>query len=1442
MITTAELSVRLQRFPRLPREEIDPKLVAEQGFGALPEGVEGLYLVRARHPFAEHLMRVDEVAEGMRAAHAAELAALGYELLEQRPVAVQLQRKVGFPHSAMADHPDAVNALREIARTLEQHLPLAASKPGRVEGELHRLLPGIRAIDGALVVPFYDRLIDFYLDAGNANYANRQAKEVIAAMGSELETRWLVERVHQLLARGFYSSLLVDTALDAVAKAEGAAAALELHLAVIEGILKNQIKPNVGTLKAVQKRAKAQNALARLDAVLLPYLEGFLLEAPAHKELDLWRHEASAAMDRLPEAQRLSTIGKLLAYALGDAGDVPVRCRLWSIMTERLPSFPALGDGVAQLAFLLCKNIRFGHTSKSHGIEKSFRVELGQFLQTLPPEVIERNLDSWAATLEDYEEWARQWFFDTFVTMEEMAERHPALFKHPGIIRACTKGLALGVVTSANEEEFLERLLAFIDLTHGTAPRVDDFVRLAQDVIADPTKTARLEPIVRKLAARAPKELQQIFVRLGQGHRFEGEPIMATWRVLAQCAQWMTAPTRQSLRQAVGDLDLWALFIHEAFDNGLTITPQHLWMQLDAIKRLTFREDVMSALEYGGKRYLALGKGDYEGTLNLLEDGELLHEVSNLRRDGHTMQTAKLQVCDGQVRALVLFGDDDGEPWEMRALTLSGEVVGTVALGTFLRVFFARHKPWLVGLTRDRCVVFDYEGVAMAEHDLALRQVGDWDDFYGVVHPLQKHLLISGPTMTLVFGEDATTPTRLAREIEGGIERAEGLALLVFDDKKAALLDRDGNLWETMDQHPNGHLCGQCEKLHYSRWTPTNLRGVPGELLTEGARYQGQLVNHRREHRGWVSFANGQAKYRVEWSVRDLDGDGFDEVYLFDFAGKVLTVQRDPAAALRQALQPYQGSLAASKVERLALGQGDSSAALHDYIAAEIAAHGPHAASLGDGAFAPVLAMLAQLQQSAEALVGALETVAQSFPEEVVNKELKLPRSEVTRLKKLYLSGQYAIEQYPLAKALQEGTIESYRPLLCRNEVPGGEEHPNQPFLRTLIGKHLQMAREVGLEPPLRARVLDLVEQLLDLAEDPATWLTVSAKEREGGHFNVSEAQSEDCVVNKRINEAVREILTGFEKRWKLGAFEWSTAPSDSIYDLELRGLLRLGDATLKVGFGMNQGETFVCQDEPYLGGPVAAVRAALDQFDVVAHWHPSHAGEPARAWGGEQDNPWEPLDEWMIPEEIASLRREVAQLRTLDASESTVGPAAHRGLLALMASTWGLKEDTAKVLAPLVLQSRFDREGIACWSGIDSKKLLPHFKALVDAKLIEKAEGNEYLFTTPKVVGQGYRNQSTTAFKRLFFTIAPMEGQRANGRTKVARCFSEADVLRHYLMHVGQVSAEAIEQALAGPLPAASEGGPATSAGTKKSPAKKSPAKKSPAKKSPTPKATKKS
>ncbi|MBW2734570.1 MAG: WGR domain-containing protein, partial [Deltaproteobacteria bacterium] len=641
------------------------------------------------------------------------------------------------------------------------------------------------------------------------------------------------------------------------------------------------------------------------------------------------------------------------------------------------------------------------------------------------------------------------------------------------------------------------------------------------------------------------------------------------------------------------------------------------------------------------------------------------------------------------------------------------------------------------------------------------------------------------------------TPTRLEQKVEGGLERDDGLALLVFKDKEAELIDKNGVVLETMAQHPNGHLCGQCKETHYSHWKPTNLRGIPGEMLTATEKFRGKLVTHRREPRGWVAFENGQDKYQVEWSVRDLDGDGFDEVYLLDFAGKTLTLQRDPAACLRQQLIPHHKALSARKGAALTLTQGVKNAALQKHIKAQIAAQGKKATGLSDQVFAPLLAMVDDVREAAEVLYKALDTVQESFPERVVVKDVKLARSELDRLKKVYLSENYSVKKYPFAKAMKEGHVESYGEFLARDDIPGGQTHPNQPYLRNLIGCHMQMAREVGLAPILRERVLNLVEQMLDLVEAPSVWLTVSAKERNDGYFKVKESVSEDCVVNNHVNDGMRKKLAALEKSWKLGAFEWSTGPSDSIYDLEIRGIRKWGDVTLKATFGVEQGDSMVMQDEPFMGGPLNAVVSALDKLNTVAFWEESHEGEPKRAWGGTKDNPWATLDEWMLPEEIDSMRREVAKLRKLEPSETTVGPAAHPGLLALMARTWGFREDTAKVLAALLLQPMFDRERLGNWSGIESKKLLPHFKKLIAAKLLEKAEQNEYLFTTPKIKSRGYGRGPTTAFKRLFFTIATMEGNRENGRTRVALRFSEADVLRHYLMTVGKVKAEAIDEAL---------------------------------------------
>ena len=68
-------------------------------------------------------------------------------------------------------------------------------------------------------------------------------------------------------------------------------------------------------------------------------------------------------------------------------------------------------------------------------------------------------------------------------------------------------------------------------------------------------------------------------------------------------------------------------------------------------------------------------------------------------------------------------------------------------------------------------------------------------------------------------------------------------------------------------------------------------------LLRDGPRQ-----SPRRDHRGWIDLSTRQEEYVIECTVRDLDGDGIDEVYLYDFAGKSIKRVSDPAAPLRAQL------------------------------------------------------------------------------------------------------------------------------------------------------------------------------------------------------------------------------------------------------------------------------------------------------------------------------------------------------------------------------------------------------------------------------------------------------------------------------------------------------------------------------------------------------------
>src|SRR5262249_29187309 len=153
----------------------------------------------------------------------------------------------------------------------------------------------------------------------------------------------------------------------------------------------------------------------------------------------------------------------------------------------------------------------------------------------------------------------------------------------------------------------------------------------------------------------------------------------------------------------------------------------------------------------------------------------------------------------------------------------------------------------------------------------------------------------------------------------------------------------------------------------------------------------------------------------------------------------------------------------------------------------------------------------------------------------VVSKRLRLPPSELARLKKTYF--ERPLEDYPVPRALETGSLEAYDKLWRRRENPVA---PDQSFLRQLIHSHLCIARRADLHPTSRTRALDLVGLLAARAEQPDVQLWVSADEVGDGWLDLEESETIDLVGTKQLTEPLQKQLAKAEKKWKVSGFEYS--------------------------------------------------------------------------------------------------------------------------------------------------------------------------------------------------------------------------------------------------------------------------------------------------------------
>ncbi len=1400
----------------LDRKLFDP---ATKKFGKLPDGIEPLFLISSDHPLSEHLVRVDEVGDGQRAAYRAEVDALGYRVVVETPIAVRRAEPSTFPRSAIPDHPEHVNALLAIDRAMAREQPTVADKPGRAETNFYALLPQIKKIDPELVLPFYDRLIDIYLDGGNEHYANRQAKLALGLLPKASAQRWLVDRVRALLDRRFYSTLLVDAALEATAK-QSAAAALDLHVEIFERVLTGGIKPYKGLLAALIKRATAAKAKPRIDKLLLEHSSDVLLLGnPEHDELSAIFEAALAVVDALPKSERVAKLVAIADRSLGSDGDVAQRATAWTALTERHDELPELQDAVISLAFRICKNLKIGDEHSGSGVDKSFRARVGQFLQKLPPDALARRFDDWAVVLDDYEDWARAWFYDTYLTIEELVTRHPGVFKHDGIAKAVTKGLVLGAVYAENHEEFVDKLQDFLDQTAARYVVVEDFTRVAIDLITR-DRAAELTPLLEKLALHARDTLQQIAIALATRGRELGLAGESILRAVATHARWLTVPTRAAIRDALAGTDPWVRFVEAAIDGGTTIAAPEVWTDLAAAQIADYRAMLHDHRELGGKRYVAVGKPDYDGELSILVDGKRTFSFDNSFGSGNTFQTARFREVDGALRVQILLGKDDREAWKLRTIDLDGKNPSDVTLGDYKRCAFIRHAPWIVALSEEQVAIFDLDGVKLAEHELSIKYAGDANDFFKTLHPLRDHIVIVGKRQTLVFGSDPVKPIVLDRKIDGSLYRDGRLLFECRTGKLAELVDEHGRVVESLGSYITGTMCGQCDEIHSSEYQPTNLRGVDGELLAQEDKkfHQLQTADNRVRGRVPVDF---DSKYYVDFKILDFDGDGIDEAWSVDFIrGRLLRII-DPAARSRSSLAPMREALLAVARPNLRLAPNTAKDSVAKHLAAAVDAS-PARDVLKAPVFDPARAAVTSHHALLDEVYAALATTAESWPVAVVSKRIKLPSSELARLKAEHMSR--ALDEYPLARALESGTLDGYDKLWVRRENPTG---PDMAYLRALILAHLEIARETGLHADIRTRSLDLVEQLLARSEAPDVQLFISAKEVGDGWLSLEEQETKDLVSTRSVTKPLEKELAKAEKLWGVSGFTYSVLDQRdwSIGDVAIRGTQKLGAATLDVWFHCDSGDEMVHQEEPELLGPVDAVMAALPKLAKLTKLDKANEGVPEKIWP-DGAHAWKPLDEWMLAEERASIRREVAALRAAGPKDTTVGRSGNQASIARMAAHYGIAEDTAALLAAMILSRKFDRAWLASWSKIKPDALLKHFKALIEVKLIKPVE-REYVLDVP-IVQRAWGTSTEPAFQRLFWTGARNEREHpSSDRLR----FADADVLAAFMEHVrgkpGKAAAKAEPATKAKAKPAAAKAKPAAKAKAKPAPKAKAKAKK---------------
>jgi hypothetical protein len=641
----------------------------------------------------------------------------------------------------------------------------------------------------------------------------------------------------------------------------------------------------------------------------------------------------------------------------------------------------------------------------------------------------------------------------------------------------------------------------------------------------------------------------------------------------------------------------------------------------------------------------------------------------------------------------------------------------------------------------------------------------------------RSHLAIAGAGETLVFGADPAAPTVVPRVVEGVFwDGTRSLAICRSGKVGGEILTLGGSVVQTQQVMTGLRQCGQCEEWHDRNFRGTNLRGLPGDelLIRDEYKYQ-QLEDAGGGLRGRVDTDTGPEQDEfADLLIRDLDGDGFDEVYVFDQRRKRLTRVRDRAAGERATIAAARATvdgLAAKPVGFF----GTSAAALDAHVDEAIGrAPARERAALAAPGFAAVRALLQDVRTAIADVDAKYGTEPESFPARVRRERVKIAATELKRLHTTYFEGAYGkIEAYPFAQAVLAGSIDAYRTHWTRKETG----HEDMGFMRRMLSIHLDIARETNLAPILRGRLLDLASQILDGCLAPTVWLGLTEKWH-------SEKELKGDTKIKQVNktksvEPVADQLAKLADKWGFGPMTWAWGDPE---DDDALGTARVGEVSITVPIRFYDfGSTH--WDPPWMLGPWQEVIALWPKLRKMV----GAPAAPSEIWPKGKAKA-ELLDDWFTPAEIESTRREIALLRTLPPEQTTTGRAANAEPIAEIAARFGVKDDTAAVLAAHIAQLDPDRDAIAAWAGVKRDAVGDHLKKLEKAGAMKKEEKTLLLPVPHEGLRYEHDSDKIAVFKRVFWNRnwnRNMDSDLKKYRTKCARRFLEADIIRGYLQNV---------------------------------------------------------